>query len=80
MILVLFKFIYMKIKKLQYGQSLRIPLQITVFLKLEKKNLKCQIAWFFQFKRLQYLYEQNGVYCRTCVFFNPNDGVGIENI
>ncbi|KAF0690926.1 52 kDa repressor of the inhibitor of the protein kinase-like isoform X1, partial [Aphis craccivora] len=47
-----------------------------IFPKIGKKYLKCQIAWFFQFKWLHYSFEQNGVYCKTCVFFSPNDGVG----
>lgn len=46
------------------------------FPKTGKRNLKCQIAWFNQFKWLHYSFEQNGVYCRTCIFFSPHDGIG----
>jgi len=56
--------------------KLKHPTPDYIFPKTGKRNLKCQIAWFFQFKWLHYSFEQNGVYCKTCVFFSPNDGVG----
>lgn len=56
--------------------KLKHPTPDYIFPKTGKINLKCQIAWFFQFKWLHYSFEQNGVYCKTCVFFSPNDGVG----
>lgn len=46
------------------------------FPKSGPRNLKFQYNCLHQFKWLQYLKEQDGSYCRICVLFSQNTGVG----
>ena len=44
-----------------------------------KRNLKFQYSWFARFTWLSYSKEQDGTFCKFCVLFAPQTGVGRNN-
>ncbi|XP_031332794.1 zinc finger MYM-type protein 1-like [Photinus pyralis] len=64
-------------RKVEILEKLWQPTETFQFPSSGNRNLKFQHKWFHQWKWLSYSKEVDGAYCKCCVLFNTNTGVGL---